>query len=650
MPLVTFSKVSKFYGARDIVEHANWAIEDGRRIGLIGNNGAGKTTLFKMLLGEEEASSGDISRQKGLTVGHLSQHPKFTPGHTLHAEMLTAHPELVELEAEMKRLEHEMADPAVSADPDRLDKVMHRYSDVQGHYSALDGYAYESKAEGVLEAMRFSRADFERDVASFSGGEKTRLMLAKLLVSQPKLLLLDEPTNHLDTGMCEWLEDFLKDYPGSLVCISHDRYFLDNVVNEIVELKDARLKLYPGNYTFYKENKDKQQELAAKALDEQKAMIARTEDFIQRNIAGQNTKQAQARRKMLDKLERVEGPERKARGMSFAINQKQASGKEVAVFDGVAKVFGERSILKPFTHTLYRSARVGLIGPNGAGKTTLLKVLVGREAASGGRTSFGSGVELGYYDQMQTDLSEKNSVMEEIWTLLPGEGQQTIRGVGGRFLFSGDDIDKKISSLSGGEKARLVLAKLMLKGPNFLVMDEPTNHLDILSREVVEEALDEFEGTLLVVSHDRYFLDRECDQIWELSDSEIQFYEGNYSDYRVEKRKREKEAASLAAPAAQKPKAVKKEAEAPSPAQAEREQAKDTQKKSKELVRRQAELESAIAALEKEKLAIEDQFMDPGLVQRPDKMKTLSARLSQVKDELEAGFDKWQELETRKGA
>ena len=646
MPLVTFSKVSKFYGARDIVEEANWAIEDGRRIGLIGNNGAGKTTLFKMLLGEEEPSAGDISRQKGLTVGHLSQHPKFTPGHSLHAEMMTAHPELMELEVEMKRLEHEMADPAVSADPERLDKVMHRYSDVQGHYTTLDGYAYESRAEGVLEAMRFSRADFERDVASFSGGEKTRLMLAKLLISQPKLLLLDEPTNHLDTGMCEWLEDFLRDYPGTLVCISHDRYFLDNVVSEIIELKDARLKYYPGNYTFYKENKDKEQALAAKALDEQNALIARTEDFIARNIAGQNTKQAQARRKMLEKLERVEGPERKSRGMAFGINQKKASGKEVALFEGVSKSFGERTLLRPFTHTLYRSSRVGLIGPNGAGKTTLLKVLVSREPASAGRTLLGQGVDLGYYDQFQTDLAEKNSVMDEIWSLLPGEGQQTIRGVGGRFLFSGEDIEKKISSLSGGEKARLILAKLMIKGPNFLVMDEPTNHLDILSREVVEEALDEFEGTLLVVSHDRYFLDRECDQIWDLTGESITVYEGNYSAYREERRKRERQSAAVAA--APRPKAEKKAPAEASQAQAEREQAKDAQKRSRELAKRQQELELAIAALEKEKISIEDQFLDPALAQRPDKMRVLSERLTRVKEELEASFDKWQELEVRK--
>jgi ATP-binding cassette subfamily F protein 3 len=645
MPLVTFSKVSKFFGARDIVEDANWAVEDLRRIGFIGNNGAGKTTLFKMLLGEEEPTSGNISRQKGLTVGHLSQHPSFTPGHTLHQEMLTAHPELQALEDEMKKLEHDMADPAVYEDADKMEKVMNRYADVQGQFTALDGYAYESKAESVLEAMRFGKADFDRDVASFSGGEKTRLMLAKLLISQPRLLLLDEPTNHLDTRMCEWLEDFLKNYEGTLICISHDRYFLDHVVTEIVELKDCRLRFYPGNYTYYKETKDKDQELAAKAKEEQKAFIAKTQDFIARNIAGQNTKQAQSRRKMLEKLEIVEGPERKARGMTLEINQKQASGKEVANFQSVSKAFGERTLLKPFEHTLYRGTRVGLIGPNGAGKTTLLKVLVGKEPATAGSTQLGFGVDLGYYDQFQSDLTPKNSVMDEIWSLLPGEGQQSIRGVGGRFLFSGDDIDKKISSLSGGEKARLTLAKLMIKGPNFLVMDEPTNHLDIISREVVEGALDDYEGTLLVVSHDRYFLDRECDEIWELDGETITVYEGNYTAFLDEKRKREKQAAAAPAP---KPKAAAKE-EAPSQAQKDREADKEAQKKAKELARRQQELEKRISELEAKKKEIEDQFLDPALVQRPDKMRLLSGELAKVKEELESSFDKWQELETRKG-
>ncbi len=646
MPLVTFSKVSKFYGARDIVEDANWSIEDGRRIGLIGNNGAGKTTLFKMLLGEEEPTSGDISRSKGLTVGHLSQHPSFTPGHTLHQEMLTAHPELLKLEEEMKKLEHDMADPEVYGDAERMEKVMNRYADVQGQFTALDGYAYESKAEGVLEAMRFGKADFDRDVASFSGGEKTRLMLAKLLISQPKLLLLDEPTNHLDTRMCEWLEDFLKDYPGTLICISHDRYFLDHVTTETVELKDARLRFYPGNYSYYKETKDKDQELAAKAKDEQKAFIARTQDFIARNIAGQNTKQAQARRKMLEKLEIVEGPERKARGIVFEINQKQASGKEVANFLGVSKAFGERTLLKPFEHTLYRASRVGLIGPNGAGKTTLLKVLAGKEPASAGATKLGQGVEMGYYDQFQDDLSPKNSVMDEIWSLLPGEGQQSIRGIGGRFLFSGSDIEKKVSSLSGGEKARLLLAKLMIKGPNFLVMDEPTNHLDILSREVVEEALDGYEGTLLVVSHDRYFLDRECDQIWELDGETITVYEGNYTAYLEEKRKRERQAAAAPAP---KPKEKPKDS-APSGAQAERDADKEAQRKLKELQRRQQELEKRIEELEAMKKELEDRFLDPALATDTRKMMQLKATYDGCKSELEQAFDKWQELEERKGA
>jgi ATP-binding cassette subfamily F protein 3 len=645
MPLVTFSNLSKFFGARDIVENANWAIEDGRRIGLIGNNGAGKTTLFKLLLGEEQPTSGNISRQKGLTVGHLSQHPTFGEGHTLYQEMLTAKPELLKLQTQMTDLEHQMADPAVTGDAAMMEKVMEKYGAAQSHFAALDGYAYESDAESVLEAMRFTKAEYERPIDSFSGGEKTRLMLAKLLVSKPQLLLLDEPTNHLDTRMCEWLEEFLLSYPGSIVCISHDRYFLDNVCNEIVELKDCRLTYYPGNYTFYKENKEKAQELAAKAHEEQKAFVAKTQDFIQRNIAGQNTKQAQSRRRMLDKLERVEGPERKARGMGFEINQKQASGKEVAKFEGVGKVFGERRLLKPFEAILYRGYRVGLIGPNGCGKSTLLKVLTGKEPATEGKTALGSGVDLGYYDQFQASLDPKNTVMEEIWRLLPGEGQQSIRGLGGRFLFSGDDIDKKVGSLSGGEKARLMLAQLMIQGPNFLVMDEPTNHLDILSREVVEEALDDFEGSLLVVSHDRYFLDRECSHIWEVEDGKIECYEGNYTEYLAEKKKREK---ALAGQPVKAVKAIKPEEKAPSAAQVEREERKLDQKKQDQLKKRQQELEARMAELETMKKELEDKFLDPALANDAKRMLQLKTTYDGCKNELDAAFDKWQELEERK--
>jgi ATP-binding cassette subfamily F protein 3 len=644
MPLVTFSNVSKFFGARDIVKGANWAIEDGRRIGLIGNNGTGKTTLFKMLLGEEDASSGSISRQRGLTVGHLSQHPSFEPGHTLIQEMLMAKPELAGLQDKMTELEHQMADPAVANDAARMEKVMEKYGSLQEQFIAHDGYSYESEAQGVLEAMHFSKAEYHRPVDSFSGGEKTRLMLAKLLISKPQLLLLDEPTNHLDTRMCEWLEAFLLDYPGSIVCISHDRYFLDNVVTEVVEMKDCKLTYYPGNYTYYKENKEKQQELVAKAFEEQKAHIARTQDFIARNIVGQNTKQAQSRRRALEKLERVEGPERKARGMGFEINQRQASGKEVVKFEHVGKAFGERRLLKPFEAILYRSHRVGLIGPNGCGKSTLLKVLTGKEPATEGKTILGSGVQLGYYDQFQASLDPKNTVMEEIWKLLPGEGQQSIRGLGGRFLFSGADIDKKVSSLSGGEKARLMLAQLMIQGPNFLVMDEPTNHLDILSREVVEEALDDFEGSLLVVSHDRYFLDRECDKIWEVVDGRIETYEGNYTEYRAEKAKREAEAAANPS----KPVKNKVVVEAPSQSETEREERKADQRKTEQLKKRQQELEGRIAELEAMKKELEDKFLDPDLANDAKRLLQLKATYEGCKKELDGAFDKWQELEARK--
>ena len=653
MPLLTLNNVSKFFGAQDILKGASWSIEERRRIGLIGPNGAGKTTIFKMLLGTEETSSGSISRAKNLTIGHLSQNPSFKPGHTLHQEMLTARPELAELETAMKKAEHDMSDPEVASDADRMEKVMNRYADLQSQFATLDGYSYEARVESVLEGMRFHKDDFDREITSFSGGEQTRLMLAKLLISEPQLLLLDEPTNHLDTMMCEWLEEFLKTYHGSMVCVSHDRYFLDNVAEEIVELRNAELFSYPGNYSDYKEQKEFEDEKKKEDFAEQKAFIAKTEDFIRRNIAGQNTKQAQSRRRMLEKLDRVDGPDKKKKTISMNIHSKGASGKDVLKIEGLSKAFGERTLFKPFDAMIYRAERVGLIGPNGCGKSTMIKVMVGKEPASTGKTSQGHGVMLGYYDQFQASLDPKNTAMEEIWSLLPGEGQQTIRGLGGRFLFSGGDIDKKVSSLSGGEKARLMLCKLMIEGPNLLVMDEPTNHLDIQSREVVEGALDEFEGTLLVVSHDRYFLDREVTQIWEIDNGEIVVWEGNYSEYLEQKKARQAELeANPSAKPRPKPKPEPAKAEPVSASSdakdSELEDPKQKQKRAAQLAKRQEELEKEIARLEKEKKELEDGFLDPELTKRPDKMKNLSEKYSKTKDELDSVFNKWQELEERK--
>lgn len=643
MPLLSFKNLSKFFGARDILKEASWSIEESRRIGLIGPNGVGKTTIFKIILGLEEASSGSVSRLKGLSIGHLSQNPQFAPGHTLHQEMLTAKPMLLEIEEGMKKAEHEMADPGFAIDEGKMAKVMERYADLQSQFTNLDGYAYEARVESVLEGMRFEKKDFEREVTSFSGGEQTRLMLAKLLLAEPQLLLLDEPTNHLDTGMCEWLESFLESYHGSMVCISHDRYFLDQVCSEIVELRDSQLFSYGGNYSAYKAQKEVEEEKKAKDFVEQKAFIAKTEEFIRRNIAGQNTKQAQGRRKMLAKLERVGGPEKKKKNISINLHSKGASGKDVLQVQGLSKKFGERTLFEPFDAMLYRGERVGLIGPNGSGKSSLIKLLVGMEPATGGQSKLGHGVNLGYYDQFQSSLKPEHTAMEEIWSLLPGEGQQSVRGMGGRFLFSGSDIEKKVSSLSGGEKARLMLCKLMIQGPNFLVMDEPTNHLDIQSREVIEEALDEFEGTLLVVSHDRYFLDREVEQIWEIDDGKIKRFEGNYSEYLEQKK------LGLAeAPPESKPKPRPQTSPAQDAKEVEAEEARQRQKRAKELQKRQEDLEKNLARLEEEKKSLEDQFLDPELSKRPDKMRLLSERYSKLKDELEAHFDKWQELEERK--
>jgi ATP-binding cassette subfamily F protein 3 len=649
MALVNFSNVDKRFGVFDIIKGADWAIEEQRRIGLIGANGAGKTTLFRLITGEEEPSSGTVSRAKGLSIGLLQQHPQFGKDTTLLQEMMQAQPELLQLEEDMARAEAEMADPAIAADPKALQKVMDRYSRAQDSFSAIDGYSYQSRVEEILHGMEFEKKDFHRPVNSFSGGEQTRLMLAKLLLSAPKLLLLDEPTNHLDTDTCEWLEGFLKDYQGTLVVISHDRYFLDRVVSEIVELSNNKLTEYPGNYSSYKELKEGEVEKALKDFDEQKAMIARTEDFIRRNIAGQNTKQAQGRRKMLEKLDRLERPVTREKRIALNFNFKGASGKDVAVAERLSKSFGERRLFAPFDGAIHRGERVALIGPNGAGKTTLLKVLCGREQPTTGTFSLGHGVVLGYYDQMQSSLEPKRSVLEEMWSLMPGAPQADVRGVLGRFLFSGDEVEKRVSSLSGGEKARLMLAKLVVEGPNLLVLDEPTNHLDIASREVVEAALDEFEGTLLVVSHDRYFLDREMTHIWEIHQGRVIQHAGAYSEYLESRDKVRALAPALPQEPVLKPmpsKAAPKPVEAKH-AEARRDEGKEQQRGLQQLKRRQEELEKAIAGLESRKKELEDQFADPQLAHDPEALKGLNQRYQAAKDELDQAFSKWQELETR---
>jgi ATP-binding cassette subfamily F protein 3 len=643
MALVNFSKVSKSYGVFDVIKDADWAIEDQRRIGLIGANGAGKTTLFRLILGEEDPTSGNIGRQKGLVTGHLNQHPEFPAGRSLLQEMLQAQPELLVLEEQISQAEADMADPAVVSDEKALQKVMDRYSRLQDSFNALDGYTYQARVEEILHGMEFDKKDFGREVASFSGGEQTRLMIAKLLLLNPQLLLLDEPTNHLDTDTCEWLEGFLKNYQGSLVVISHDRYFLDRVVTEIVELKDHTLTQYPGNYSKYKELKDGEVEKALKDYDEQKAFIAKTQDFIRRNIVGQNTKQAQGRRKMLDKLDRVERPVTREKKIALNFNFQGASGKDVAIAERLTKRFGDRTLFQPFDGTVHRGERVALIGMNGTGKSTLLKMLCGLEPATDGTFILGHGVALGYYDQMQSSLSPEKQVMDEMWDLMPSAPQQDVRGVLGRFLFPGDEVEKKVGSLSGGEKARLMLAKMVVEGPNFLVLDEPTNHLDIASREVVEEALDEFEGTLLVVSHDRYFLDREMTHIWELYEGNIIQYTGGYSEYLENRDKMRALVPKIAAPVVYKP-APKPE---PKPEPRPVDPARERQRTLGQTQKRLQELEARIAELEATKQRLEDEFANPDLSRDPETMKGLKAQYQQAKDELDFSYEKWQELSGR---
>ena len=532
MTLVRLEKVSKSYGAHTVVDDLSWQVEEGDRIGLIGPNGCGKTTLFRLMMDALSPDVGRVIRKRGVRIGYLPQEPVLDGTRTVLRETLSAFQSLIAMQAELARIESEMAS-------DRHDEaLLHQYGALLEQYEAQGGYGIEMEAKSVLSGLGLDEENQTKPVAVLSGGEKTRVALAKLLCGRPDLLLLDEPTNHLDIGATEWLEEFLIKYPGSVVVVSHDRYFLDRVVFKIAELEDLGLAHYKGTYSEYAPEKARREAQQRKLYEEQQAEIARTEDFIQRNIAGQKTKQAQSRRKRLAKVERLAPPmgERNVR-LHFAPERR--GGNEVLVCEGLTKRYGDRTLFEDLTWTVRRGERIGIVGPNGTGKTTLLRMLLDHEPPDAGAIRFGSHIHVGYYDQERLDLNVRHSVLEEVWAMDPRRPEGEMRSFLGAFLFSGDDVFKRIGSLSGGEQSRVSLCKLILSKANLLILDEPTNHLDIPSRMALEAALMQYEGTILTVSHDRYLLNRIANRILFIGMGKSRFYEGGYT-YFEQKRREEK--------------------------------------------------------------------------------------------------------------
>src|SRR2546429_3289653 len=538
MPIVSVIQVGKSFGAERIFSGVSFQINEDDRIGLIGPNGAGKSTLLNILAGREEPDEGKVAVARNTRIGYLLQATDFQAENTLREEMLTVFAEVREWEYELHELGLAMAAPAAQADPALHEELLERYAELQARFEHAGGYIYENRVDQVLDGLGFTREQQESPVLQLSGGQQTRAALGKLLLQEPDLLLLDEPTNHLDLKALEWLETYLINWKGAMVVVAHDRYFLDKVVSRTIEMAFARIEEYPGNYTKYLRLREERMERRLREYEAQQAHIAHTEEFIRRYKAGQRSREARGRQKLLNRLERVERPQDFPE-MHFEFSPVVDSGlvvistqKLVAGFIDEAKVRTE--LVRVADLELLRGDRVGLLGPNGSGKTTLLRTIIGELPPVGGHVSIGHNVRIGYYSQTHAGLYAERSIIDEIRQVsaLSEEGARTFLG---RFLFSGDDVFKPIGSLSGGERSRVALAKLTLQGSNLLILDEPTNHLDLQSRQFLEEVLGEFEGTLLFVSHDRYFIDSLATKVWVIEDGVLIPYMGNYTEYRTRK-------------------------------------------------------------------------------------------------------------------
>lgn len=647
--LLQATGISKSYGIQSVLDGINLQVNEKERVGLVGVNGAGKSTFLQILAGEMSYDSGQIHKSKETTVGYLAQNSGLQSDKTIQEEMLAVFAPLIEAEAELRQMEADIADPKLADDSKRYEDLLERYSKRSDWFKDHGGYEMNTRIRSVLHGMGFGDFAPDTPISTLSGGQKTRLALARILLQAPDLLMLDEPTNHLDIETLTWLEDYLRGYAGGILVVSHDRYFLDRLVTTIVEIERHQSRRYTGNYSRYMELKAAEYEIRMKQYEKQQEEISRMEDFVQRNIVrASTTKRAQSRRKALEKMERIDKPLGDLKKASFSFEPDFMSGKEVLQVRDVAVSFSEASspLFRNASFELRRGETAALIGPNGIGKSTLLQCLTGTRQPSAGTVNWGAKVKIAYYDQEQTRLNPRNTVLEELWSEYPMLEEARIRTILGNFLFSGEDVLKKIAALSGGEKARVALSKLMLRGANMLILDEPTNHLDLVSREVLEAALIDFEGTLLFISHDRYFLNKMAERVLELHPGGIDQYLGNYDDYIEKKKELEaialEEAGLLAAKAARIADAEAASADKGSASSFEADKAAKREERNR--LRRISELEEAIARLEEEIAVIENEMTKPEVYQDYMALQQHESDLKEKKEQLSGRFDEWEQL------
>ncbi|MFC4812808.1 ABC-F family ATP-binding cassette domain-containing protein [Paenibacillus sp. GCM10023250] len=643
--LLQVSDVSKSYGVSSVLANITFQVQPRERVGLVGVNGAGKSTLLRIIAGELSADSGTVYKSKETTIGYLAQSSGLQSDKTIEAEMRAVFAHLIDAERELRALEQQIADPALHADEKQYQAVLDRYAKLSDWFRAKGGFEMETRIRSVVHGMGFGGFPPDTVISTLSGGQKTRLALARILLQAPDLLMLDEPTNYLDIETLTWLEDYLRGYEGGILVVSHDRYFLDAVVGTIVEIERHQAKRYTGNYSRFIDIKAAEYESQMKQYEKQQEEIAKLEDFVQRNIVrASTTKRAQSRRKTLEKMERLDKPLGDLKKAHFSFEIERQSGNDVLDVRDLSIRFPEKDapLFRDVTFRLERGENVALIGPNGIGKSTLLKALVGQQPYEAGSIRWGTNVKIGYYDQEHTGLNRNNTVLEELWSAYPNIEEARIRTILGNFLFSGDDVKKKISTLSGGERARVSLSKLMLAQANMLILDEPTNHLDLYSKEVLESALMDYDGTLLFISHDRYFLNKMAERIVELNPRGTEHFLGNYDEMIQKKREIEELRLELQAAAQGK---QSKSAQAPEPQLVSSYEAdKQAKRDERNRLRKQEQLESDIARLEGEIEELEALLTNPDVYNDYVRVGELQGDIDKRKEELQAVYEAWEEL------